>query len=125
MMETLIKDIRYGLRGLRKHPSFTAIAVVTLALGIGANTALFSVVNSVLLQPLPYPNSERIVRWTWQHETSDLDAVSELVFEYWQDHSRAFEAVAGYAETNSGFNLAHGAEAQRVRGLRVSAGFFR
>jgi putative ABC transport system permease protein len=119
------QDLRYCTRSLLKKPGFTAVVVITLALGIGANTAIFSVVNSVLLRPLPYPHAEKIVRWTWQLENDDIDAVSELVLKYWQDHSSAFESVAGYAETNSGFNLAGGAEAQRVRGLRVSEGFFR
>ncbi|HTG88188.1 MAG TPA: hypothetical protein VL907_14175, partial [Pyrinomonadaceae bacterium] len=61
MFDTLFKDIRYGCRGLLKHPGFTAIVIVTLALGIGASTAIFSVVNSVMLRRLPYPNANRIV----------------------------------------------------------------
>src|SRR3954470_20872369 len=60
-MDTFFKDVRYGWRGLIKHPGFTAIVVITLALGIGASTAIFSVVNSVMLRRLPYPNAERMV----------------------------------------------------------------
>src|SRR5207244_4593429 len=100
-IESLIKDIRYGIRSLLKRPGLTLTGMVTLALGIGASTAIFSVVNSVLLRPLPYPQADRIVRWTWLHEKQELDAVSELVFEYWKDHSSAFESVGAYAETNS------------------------
>ncbi len=124
-METMWQDLRYGVRTLLKHRSFTAVAVLTLALGIGATTAIFSVVNAVVLKPLPYPNPERLVRCDWQLEKDDEGAVTALVFEYWKDHTRSFEAAAGYAGINSGFNLAGGAEARRVRGAQVSEGFFR
>src|SRR5713226_1744287 len=124
-MRTLLQDLRYALRVLLKSPGFTVIAVLTLALGIGANTAIFSVVNAVVLRPMPYPQPERLVRCTWQLENDDMDAVTALVFEYWRDHSRALEAVAGYSGINSGFNLSGGTEPQRVRGLQVSEGFFR
>ena len=124
-METSFHDLRYALRILLKAPGFTAVAVLTLALGIGANTAIFSVVNAVVLRPLPYPHPERLVRGTWQLESGEIDAVTPLVFEYWKDHTRAFESVAGYSGINSGFNLAGGTEPERVRGLQVSEGFFR
>jgi predicted permease len=119
------QDLRYGVRMLLKNRGFTLVAILTLALGIGANTAIFSVVNAVVLRPLPYPNAERLVRCDWQLEKGDIGAVTALVFAYWKEHTRAFEAAAGYAGINSGFNLAGGAEARRVRGLQVSEGFFR
>jgi len=62
LVEILLRDLRYGLRGLRRAPAFSAIVILTLALGLGANTAIFSVVRAVLLKPLPYPDSERLVR---------------------------------------------------------------
>jgi putative ABC transport system permease protein len=124
-MQTLLQDLRYALRVLLRSPGFTAIAVLTLALGIGANTAIFSVVNAVVLRPLPYPQPERLVRCTWLLGNDDSDAVTALVFEYWKDHSQAFDAVFGYSGINSGFNLSGGAEPQRVSGLQVSEGFFR
>src|SRR5437016_834047 len=124
LMETLIKDLHYGVRSLLKRPGFTAIAVITLALGIGATSAIFSVVNAVLLRPLPYPDPDRLVRCDWRPEGVEIDSVTALVFQYWKDHAGAFEAV-GFTETNSGFNLAGGAEPQRVRGMKASAGFLR
>jgi putative ABC transport system permease protein len=121
-MESIIEDVRFGIRSLSKRPGFAAVAVVTLALGIGANTAIFSVVNAVLLRPLPYPNPSQLLRCDWRLESMEIDSVTSLVFQYWKDHANAFEA-AGFAETNSGFNLAGGAEPQRVRGMKASAGF--
>jgi predicted permease len=124
-LQTLWQDLRYGIRVLSNSPGFTIVAVLTLALGIGANTAIFSVVNAVLLRSLPYPEPERLVRLYWQFEKDEIEAVTSLEFEFWKDHSTSFEAVAGISPTNSGFNLAGGAEPQRVRGLQVSEGFFK
>jgi putative ABC transport system permease protein len=124
-METFFQDLRYGARMLAKKPGFAIVAIITLALGIGANTAIFSVVNAVALRKLPYPNPDRIVRFYWQFESDEIPAVTSLEFEFWKERSQSFEAVAGYSSTNSGFNLAGGAEAERVRGLQVSEGFFR
>lgn len=124
-MNNLWQDLRYGVRVLMKKPGFSLVAIITLALGIGANTAMFSVVNAVVLRPLPYSESERIVRCYWQLEEIEMSAVTALVFEFWRDHCQSFDAAAGYASINSGFNLAGGAVPERVRGLHVSENFFR
>jgi len=124
-MQVFWQDLRYGVRLLAKKPGFTLIAVITLALGIGANTAIFSVVNAVVLQPLPYTESDRLMRWSWQYQEGSIEAVTALEFEFWKEHSDSFDAAFGFAGINSGFNLAGGAEAERVRGVQVSEGFFR
>jgi predicted permease len=125
MLEAIIQDIRYGARMLVKHRAFTFIAVLTLALGIGANTTIFSVVNAVLLRPLPYPEPERLVQVVWLLADGSGESLSTAVAAFWKEHTRSFEDAAGYAPTNSGFNLAGGAEPRRARGLRVSEGFLR
>jgi putative ABC transport system permease protein len=99
-METIFKDIRYGLRSLVKHPGFTAIAVITLALGIGANTAIFSVVNAVLLRPLPFDDPERIV-WLWDTMPQLATAPTSLPdFLGWKEQNRSFEHLAAFQSGN-------------------------
>src|SRR5215468_2892101 len=124
-MKSLFKDIKYGFRILLKRPGFTVVAVLALALGIGANTAIFSLVNAVVLRPLPYRQSERLVQWSWQFEDSEIGAVTALEFDFWKDHSTSFDAVFGYSGISSGFNLAGGPDARRVHGVQVSEAFFR
>ncbi len=80
-MDSLIKDIRYGIRSLLKRPGFTAIALVALALGIGANTAIFSLVNAVVLRPLPFPDSDRLV-WVWGNIRSGGNTASVSPLDY-------------------------------------------
>jgi predicted permease len=124
-LEDFWQDLRYGLRVLAKHPGFTLTAVVTLALGIGATTSIFSVVNAVLLRPLPYPEPDRLV-YVGQQYRSGLAASGEPKFLFWREHSRSFEALACYSGFGgAGGNIAGGAEAEHVGGLRVSGDFFR
>ena len=95
-MQTFLKDIRYGIGSLARHPGFTAVAVITLALGIGANTAIFSVVNSVLLRPLPFDEPERIV-WLWDTMPQLSVAPTSLPdFLGWKEQNRSFERLAAF-----------------------------
>ncbi len=123
LVETLLQDVRHGLRVLRKNPGFTAVAVLTLALGIGANTAMFSVVNGVLLRPLPYPEPERIMQIAFLSKGQGEGAnFSSRQFEFWRSHSEPFQCLT--ATTDVGFNLVGGSRPERVRALRVSTGYF-
>lgn len=124
-MQTLQQDLRYGARMLVKKPGNTLMAVITLALGIGATTAIFSVVNAVLLRPLPYPDADKLV-YVGQQFPSALVASGEPKFLFWREHSKSFEALACYSNYGgAGGNLSGGNEAEFVPGLRVSEDFFR
>ncbi|HST22681.1 MAG TPA: ABC transporter permease [Blastocatellia bacterium] len=123
-METILQDIRYGVRTLIKHPGFTAVAVIALALGIGANTAIFSVVNSLLLRPLPFSEPDKLVQ-VW--ETNLTRGKSEMPasfpnFADWRDQNHVFEQVVAY--TDGSFNLTGTSESERIRSALVSPAFF-
>jgi putative ABC transport system permease protein len=122
MLEDLWKDLRYGARGLLRQPAFTLVAVLTLALGIGANTAIFSVINAVLLKPLPVPEPDRLVILYETFKPSGVTAVSVPNLRDWQQQNTVFDGMAAYEEGT--FNLESGASAQRLRGLRVEANYF-
>ncbi len=123
-MQSLIADIRYGIRNLLKRPGFTAIAVITLALGIGANTAIFSVVNAVLLRPLPYVDADRLmVPWGRRDDTQNSANVSYPDFVDWQARTQSLEYVAAY--NSSATLLREGdAEPELIVGAAVSADLF-
>src|SRR5215470_18932257 len=121
-MVGLGQDLRYALRQLRKNPGFTAVAALTLALGIGANTAIFSVVNAVLLNPLPFPNASRIVSLFEATPNFPRGSISYPNFLDWQRDNRTFEAMAAFRWT-SGAITGEG-EAEQVHARRVSATFF-
>ncbi len=123
-MNALIQDVKYGLRTFKKNPGFTAVALVTLALGIGANTAMFSVVYGVLLRPLPYPEPESMVRISGIMRGQPLQSgFTADSFDYWKQHRDPFESVA--ASVGLGFNLVGAGRAERIQALRVSPEFFR
>src|SRR4051794_27536971 len=119
MMKTLLQDLRYGARMLVKSPGFTAVAVVALALGIGANTAIFSVVNGVLLRPLPYKEADRLVTIFGADKRFRQTAVSPADFVEWRNQNTAFEDLSVYS--GGSFNLAGGDQPARVDGIAVSA----
>jgi predicted permease len=121
-METLWQDVRYSLRVLGKNPSFAAIAILTLALGIGANTALFSVVNGVLLRPLPYPQPDRIVAISEKTANFERSSISYPNFLDWQRANSTFSSIAAYRSDD--FSITGRGETERVRIGMVSAGFF-
>jgi len=95
-LETVLQDLRYGLRGIRKSPAFALVVILTLALGIGANTAIFSVVYAVLLRPLPYPSGERLVRLAEAVPEATGISVTWINFQHWRGENHAFEDLAGF-----------------------------
>ncbi|HEY7529430.1 MAG TPA: ABC transporter permease [Gemmatimonadota bacterium] len=122
-MDTLLQDLRYGARRLARSPGFTAVAAIVLALGIGANTAIFSAINALLLRPLPYPEPERLVTVWHRYPDLDLDApVSALNFRRYRDETRSFESVA--VASGWAVNLSGSGEPERVSGGLVSARYF-
>ena len=121
-METFLQDLRYGIRMLAKSPGFTAIAILTLALGIGANTALFSVVNGVLLNPLAYPQSGQLVAIYGKTPGFANAPINYLNFLDWQRDTQTFSSMAMYR--NQDYNFIGTGEAERLSGYMISADFF-
>jgi predicted permease len=126
IMETALQDLRFAARMLLKRPGFTAVAVLTLALGIGANTAIFSVVNAVLLRPLPYREPGRLVElWETNPVKGWTDApAAPANFYDWQEQNEAFEGMAGYRPSPGNFALMGTGEPERLRGIQVTGNLF-
>ncbi len=124
VIETTLQDLRYALRALRKNPGFTIVAVITLALGIAANTTIFSMVSAILLKKPPIPDSGRvmIVATTDKTRAGSYSAVAAPDYVAWREQNHAFQNMA--ASTATEFTLTGGTEPQRVGGLRVTADYF-
>jgi predicted permease len=121
-MNTVMNDIRYALRILRKNPGFTTVAVLTIALGIGMNTAIFSVVNGVLLNPLRYNQPNQLVSLWWDRSPGQHSSITYLNFLDWQKKSTAFSNIGAYLPDN--MILTDAGEPGRVVDVRISANFF-
>jgi len=125
-MPLQLPEFRFALRQLRKNPGFTATTLLTLALGIGATTAIFSLVNAVVLRPLPFPEPDRLI-WTEKADTSHGPAINEPIsypdFFDWREQAHSLSGIACYR--SGGFTLTGRGEAQLLNGEVVSADFFR
>ncbi len=124
-METFLKDVKHSLRMFRQSPAFTLAAIAALALGIGANTAIFSVVNTVLLKPLSYPDPDRIVLFLLTSPEGSGPGASVPKFAMWREQSNVFQDVAAYDFGGPGLNLTGGAYPEQVKGIHVTADYFR
>ena len=122
-METLFRDVRYGIRQLCKHPAFTILAIISLALGIGANTAIFSLVNTVLLRPLPVKEPSRLIEvYGALHNGADFTLQSHLNYKDYRDRNDVFSGLFVYRMVVS--SLSHNGNNQRVWGYLVSGNYF-
>ncbi|HWF92520.1 MAG TPA: ABC transporter permease [Terriglobales bacterium] len=124
-MNTLLQDVKYAIRQLRSAPAFTIVAVAVLALGIGANTAIFSVISAVLLKPLTYPDPDRIVEFLTTSPQGSGPGASPTKFNVWREQTKVLQDISAYDFGGPGFNLTGGSFPERVQGLHVSANYFR
>jgi putative ABC transport system permease protein len=124
-MGTLIQDLRYTVRILARAPGFTAVAVLTLALGIAANVSIFTLINGLILRPLPYPQAERVVQVDRQTKEGPYYGMSLIQFRTYRQQNQSFEYLAAYDILGSGLSLNTGSDAELIASRRVSADFFR
>ena len=121
-MRTFWQDVRYGVRMLGKNPGFAAVAILTLALGIGANTALFSVVNGVLLNPLPFPEPDQLYALYYKTPAFDQGSISYLNFLDWQKQNHSFAQLSSFRAED--VNLTGAGEPERLHGHMISSELF-
>ena len=124
-MEDFVKDLTHSLRMFRQSPGFTMAAIAALALGIGANTAIFSVVNTVLLKPLTYPDPDRIVQFLLTSPGGSGQYASVPKFALWKEQTKVFQDVAAYDRSGPGLNVTGGAFPEQLKGIHVTADYFR
>jgi putative ABC transport system permease protein len=122
--ENMLQDIRYAIRMLRRSPGFTATAIAALAWGIGANTAIFTVVNTVLLQPLAYPQPDRLVQLELSSAEGNANVTSIPKYAIWREQTQILQDVAAYDTGGPGVNLTGGDRPEQLKGVHVSASFF-
>ena len=122
--ENLLSDLRHAARVLWRSPAFAATAIAALALGIGANTAIFSVVNAVLLQPLSYPQPDRLVALERHFPDGDGSSVSIPKFTVWSEQTQVFQAVTAYDFAGPGMNITGGDRPEQIKGIHASSGYF-
>jgi putative ABC transport system permease protein len=123
-MDTMLKDLKHALRMLRQSPGFTLTAISALALGIGANTAIFSVVNTVLLKPLPYPQPDRIVQLMNATPDGNFGGASVPKYNIWRAQTQVLEDVAAYDGGGPGINMSGSDRPEQLKGIHVSHEFF-
>ncbi len=123
-MENFFKDLKHSLRLFRHSPAFTIAAIAALALGIGANTAIFSVVNTVLLKPLTYPDPDRIVQFLLYSPQGSGAGASVTKFNIWRQQTNVFQDVAAYETSGPGLNLTGSFFPEQLHGIRVTADYF-
>jgi hypothetical protein len=124
MFATLLRDVRHAIRALRRTPGFSASAVLTFALGIGVNTAVFSVFNGVLLRPLPYPDADRITMVWMDNRREHIreDITSYPNYRDWRDQGSSYGQLAAY--TSNAFTLTGADEPERLNGAQATSSFF-
>src|SRR5262249_11369392 len=125
-LETLFQDLRYGARMLMKNPGFTLVAIFTLALGIGANTAIFTVVDATLLRGLPFKDSDRLVQVWESRRIGEINRMDASYPDYldWGQATEVIDGICGYTGWGGSFTLTGRAEPERIEGARVTASFF-